>query len=193
MDDRKPNMQGWTDLSREIGLPCIVTDPDIAATATRRVHEGGAAGPVPHAAVPAIPGPVAFSRAGDPLAGAIAINGQVTVRTARSGLLDDVVGRGWQLITTDAAVVERCLDAASELLLESIGATVVVGRRARAAERAGDRRRRHVRGWFADHGQRRGSGPTRLLPLRRARPTPRTSTASLDALHRRRCRRRARA
>ena len=29
--DRKPNMQGWIDLSREIGMPCIVVDPEAAA------------------------------------------------------------------------------------------------------------------------------------------------------------------
>ena len=62
--DRKPNMQGWTDLSREIGLPCIITDPEIAAQRDARFkavqQDPSLAPPVP---VP--PGPMAFARAGD--------------------------------------------------------------------------------------------------------------------------------
>ena len=123
MDDRKPNMQAWTDLSREIGLPCIITDPDIAAQRDAGM-KAAQADPSLAPPIPVIPGPTAFSRPGDPAAGAIAINGKVTVGET-SGLLDDVVGAGWQLITTDGAAVEE-LSAAHRQLLTDVGVHVVV-------------------------------------------------------------------
>ncbi len=81
-DDRKPNMQGWTDLSREIGLPCIVTDPE-AAAGSGPVPERGAAGPVAHAAGhrPAGTGRVLPPRR--PAAGHVAVQGQVRSRQAK--------------------------------------------------------------------------------------------------------------
>ncbi len=75
-DDRKPNMQGWTDLSREIGLPCIVTDPE-AAAGRDAGSCGRAAGPVAHAAADHPAGPGRVLPPGRPAAGLAAVQGQV--------------------------------------------------------------------------------------------------------------------
>lgn len=123
MDDRKANMQAWTDLSREIGLPCIITDPAIAA---QRDAGMKAAQTDPSLAppIPVIPGPLAFSHPGDPAAGEIAFNGTVTVG-GQTGPLDDVVGTGWQLIATSSAAVDG-LTPQQRQLLSDIGAHVII-------------------------------------------------------------------
>jgi 2-polyprenyl-6-methoxyphenol hydroxylase-like FAD-dependent oxidoreductase len=147
--DRKPNMQGWIDFSREIGLPCIITDPQAAAERDgflRAVQQDPTLMPPP--TIP--PGPTAFSRSGDPLAGAPAVQGQVK-KGEVEGLLDDTVGRGFQLIATDQAVIDA-LDASSRDFLDSIGAIVV----AIAAEGSGapvtDVNGTYA-AWFAQHGR----------------------------------------
>lgn len=145
--DRKPNMQGWTDLSREIGLPCIVTDPEAAAQRDQfllAAQQDPTLMPPP--TIP--PGPVAFSRTADPLAGAPAVQSQVR-RGDQVGLFDDVVGRGWQLLATDPAVLER-LDQSNRAFLESIGAIVasVGDESATVIDELGT-----YAGWFAEHGR----------------------------------------
>ena len=148
-DDRKPNMQGWTDLSREIGLPCIVTDPEAAAgrdAFLKAVQQDPSLMPPP--TIP--PGPVAFSRAGDPLAGAPAVHGQVKT-DGREGLFDDVVGRGFQLIATDQAVVDA-LDDSSRTFLNSIGATVVAVGAEGSGTEVTDTNGTYA-DWFAQHGR----------------------------------------
>lgn len=147
--DRKPNMQGWTDLSREIGLPCIVTDPEAAAQRDgflMAVQQDPSLMPPP--TIP--PGPVAFSRAGDPLAGAPAVQGKVSAG-GQEGLFDNVVGRGFQLVATDAAVIDA-LDESSREFLDTIGATVAVvgapGSGAEVVDAEGT-----YAGWFAEHGR----------------------------------------
>jgi 2-polyprenyl-6-methoxyphenol hydroxylase-like FAD-dependent oxidoreductase len=126
MDDRKPNMQAWIDLAREIGLPCIITNPDLAAQRDARMigaQQDPSLAPPP----PVIPGPTAFARPDDSAAGEIALNGTVT-SGGSTGLLDDVVGAGWQLICRPEARPEK-LDADAVSLLEQIGVrTVVVDR-----------------------------------------------------------------
>ena len=121
-DDRKPNMQGWTDYSREIGLPCIVMDKEAAAgrdsscsrcSRTRRSCR---------------PSPCRRDRSrspvGRPGSGTVAVQGKVRSQ-AGEGLLDDIAGRGFQFITTDPEVVDA-LTAADRVVLESIGASVIV-------------------------------------------------------------------
>ena len=146
-DDRKPNMQGWTDLSREIGLPCIVTDPEAAAQRDgflKAVQQDPSLMPPPAP----LPGPTAFSRAGDPLAGAPAVQGQVR-HGDQVGLFDDVVGRGFQLIATNPSVLDA-LDATNREFLKSIGAVVAtVGvEGASMIDEEGT-----YAGWFSDHGR----------------------------------------
>ena len=121
--DRKPNMQGWMDLSREIGLPCIITDPEIAA---QRDAQFRAALQDPSLVPPTLmpPGPVAFARAGDEVAGLPACQFRVRIGD-REDLLDEVVGCGFQLITDDPAAVEA-LSAEQLRLLDSLGVKIVV-------------------------------------------------------------------
>ncbi|MEW2120896.1 bifunctional 3-(3-hydroxy-phenyl)propionate/3-hydroxycinnamic acid hydroxylase [Streptomyces sp. NPDC005474] len=121
--DRKPNMQGWTDLSREIGLPCIITDPEIAAQRDaqfKAVQQDPSLAPP----LPVLPGPVAFARAGDDAAGLPASQFPVRV-DGREGLLDDVVGCGFHLVTDDPAAVEA-LSPEQRGFLDSVGVRVVV-------------------------------------------------------------------
>ncbi len=121
--DRKPNMQGWIDYSREIGLPCIIMDKEAAEHRDEflfAVQKDPSIMPPPTA----IPGPVAFSREGDPVAGLTALQGQVTNAGPR-GLLDDVAGRGFNLITMDRAVVDA-LSNEQRAVFERIGGHVIL-------------------------------------------------------------------
>ena len=147
--DRKPNMQGWTDLSREIGLPCIITDLEAAAQRDgflKAALDDPTLMPPP--TIP--PGPVAFSRSGDPLAGAPAMRGQVEAN-GKAALFDELVGRGFQLIATDQAVIDA-LDELNRDFLASIGATVAVvnadGSRGGVRDVDGT-----YAEWFAEHGR----------------------------------------
>lgn len=147
--DRKPNMQGWTDLSREIGLPCIITDPEAAA---QRDGFLVAAMKDPNLMPPwpALPGPTAFCRVDDPLAGAPAVQGQVAAG-GREGLFDEVVGRGFQLIATDPSVIDALEDTNREFLV-SIGATVAVVGDASSNSSVVDVNGTYA-AWFAEHGR----------------------------------------
>lgn len=146
--DRKPNMQGWTDLSREIGLPCIITDPEAAAQRDQFLM-AAMKDPSLMPPWPALPGPTAFSRPGDPLAGAPAVQGQVS-EGDKVGLFDDVVGRGFQLIAVDSAVLDE-LSADNRDFLDSIGATIAsVGKDPAAT--VTDEEGTYAT-WFAEHGR----------------------------------------
>jgi 2-polyprenyl-6-methoxyphenol hydroxylase-like FAD-dependent oxidoreductase len=145
--DRKPNMQGWTDLSREIGIPCIITDPEAAAGRDgflKAVQQDPSLMPPP--TIP--PGPTAFSRDADPLAGAPAVQGQVRDGDT-VGLFDDVVGRGFQLIATDPAVLDGLTEENREFLA-SIGTVVasVGDENATVVDEEGT-----YAGWFSTHGR----------------------------------------
>ena len=145
--DRKPNMQGWTDLSREIGIPCIITDPEAAAQRDgflKAVQQDPSLMPPP--TIP--PGPTAFSRDADPLAGTPAVQGQVR-DSDTVGLFDDVVGRGFQLITVDPTVLDGLTEENREFLA-SIGAVVasVGDEKATVQDEEGT-----YAGWFAEHGR----------------------------------------
>jgi len=122
-DDRKPNMQGWIDYSREIGLPCIVMDKEAAAERDRflfAVQQDPSI--MPPVTVP--PGPTAFSRPGDPAAGLVAVQGRVRSQ-AGEGLLDDIAGRGFQFITARPELADA-LSESDRAALDSIGASVIV-------------------------------------------------------------------
>ncbi|MFB9314816.1 bifunctional 3-(3-hydroxy-phenyl)propionate/3-hydroxycinnamic acid hydroxylase [Nocardioides plantarum] len=149
--DRKPNMQGWTDFSREIGLPCIITDPAAADERDgflKAVQQDPSLMPPP-----TIPGGyTAFAREADPLAGAPAVQGQVRV-DGRTGLFDDVVGRGFQLIVTDPAVLSGLTDD-NRAYLETLGAivTAVVSSSTDDAGAVVDAEGTYA-GWFGEHGR----------------------------------------
>ena len=122
-EDRQPNMQGWTDYSREIGLPCIVMDQDAAAGRDQflfAVQQDPSL--MPPVTVP--PGPTAFSREGDATAGAVAVQGRIRGAHAE-GLLDAVAGRGFQLITNRSEVIDGLTDA-DRAAIERIGGSIIL-------------------------------------------------------------------
>lgn len=122
-DDRQPNMQGWIDYSREIGLPCIIMDKDAAAGRDQflfAVQQDPSL--MPPATVP--PGPTAFSRTDDATAGLTAVQGRVRA-AGKVGLLDDVAGRGFQLIATSQELVDA-LTERERAGLDRIGASIIV-------------------------------------------------------------------
>jgi 2-polyprenyl-6-methoxyphenol hydroxylase-like FAD-dependent oxidoreductase len=103
MDDRKPNFIGWMDLSREIGAGCVITDPVIA----EHRNAGFFAAQKDPSLMPPLtvpPGPKAFCRANDPTAGSMGHQGRVRFNGAE-GLFDDVVGRGWVLVSSGASIL----------------------------------------------------------------------------------------
>ncbi|WP_168074855.1 bifunctional 3-(3-hydroxy-phenyl)propionate/3-hydroxycinnamic acid hydroxylase [Caulobacter sp. SSI4214] len=129
MDDRKPNFTGWMDLSREIGAGCVITDPAIAehrdAALRAALKDPSVAPPL---TIP--PGPTAFSRAEDPTAGGPGRQGRVRYN-GKEGLFDDVVGRGWVLISRQ----EPELTPAQKAFLNEVGGfSVCVGAEGSGAE-----------------------------------------------------------
>lgn len=147
--DRKPNMQGWTDYSREIGLPCIVMDKDAAAGRDGflfAVQQDPSIMPAP--TVP--PGPTAFSRAGDPAAGLTAVQGQVT-SAGVTGLLDSIAGRGFNLITMDPAVAANLSDA-DRSVFDRVGGHVILIGAAGSGAAIEDAEGTYAN-WFESHGR----------------------------------------
>lgn len=121
-DDREPNLQGWTDLSREMGLPCILFDKEAAAQRDAYL-QACLRDPSLMAPLPAIPGPSAFARPGDEAAGLAATQGLVRV-DGKEGLLDDVVGTGFQLITTSADAL-AAISSEQGTALKTIGVHII--------------------------------------------------------------------
>ncbi|MBJ8339458.1 bifunctional 3-(3-hydroxy-phenyl)propionate/3-hydroxycinnamic acid hydroxylase [Antrihabitans sp. YC3-6] len=112
--DRKPNFVAWMHLSREIGLPCVITDPGIAAMRDQGM-KAALTDPSLIPPMPEIPGPTAFARPDDPTAGAIAHQGNVAV-DGKTGLFDDLVGTGWVLLTTDPDAFAALTDQQRDLI-----------------------------------------------------------------------------
>ncbi|MBO0885052.1 MAG: hypothetical protein J2P17_32915, partial [Mycobacterium sp.] len=121
--DRKPNAQGWTELSREIGTPCVITDAAAAAERDKFL-KAVQANPelMPAPTVP--PGPHAFSRPGDQHAGAVGPQARIRIG-ARDGLFDDLVGHGFLLITVDPAISDT-LAGKHQQFLNQIGARIAI-------------------------------------------------------------------
>ena len=119
--DRKPNFIGWMNLSREIGLPCVITDPEIAAMRDQGM-KAALDDPSLIPPLPEIPGPTAFARPDDPFAGGIAHQGVVTV-DGTTGLFDDVVGGGWVLLTHSSAT-QTALSSSQTDIADRLGITI---------------------------------------------------------------------
>lgn len=119
--DRKPVFVAWMNLSREIGLPCVVTDPT-AAQMRDQAMKAALADPSLIPPLPQIPGPKAFSRPDDPTAGTVAYQGVVEV-DGKTGLFDDLVGTGWVLLTSDAAALDALTESQRDFA-ERIGITL---------------------------------------------------------------------
>ncbi|WTL60278.1 bifunctional 3-(3-hydroxy-phenyl)propionate/3-hydroxycinnamic acid hydroxylase [Nocardia sp. NBC_01499] len=101
-EDRKANAQGWIDRARQIGLPCIILDPEEIERRNARM-KAEMADPSLEAPRAERPGPKAFAHPDDPAAGTQSIQGTVEVG-GRTGLFDEFVGYGWVLVTRTAEV-----------------------------------------------------------------------------------------
>lgn len=100
--ERRENVRAVIDFSMALGQVICITDPEAAAARDEQMV--GAVRPGEVTIPPPLPGITTGTiRAGDPTAGTLFVQGRVAdgdlVRR-----LDDVVGIGWRLVTTDPAV-----------------------------------------------------------------------------------------
>ncbi len=116
--ERLPHVRAFIDLSIALGRIICIADPRQAA---ERDAAMVAAAQEPRLADPPPVPPIGsgFVLAGDPLAGQLFMQGQIRYGPA-SGLFDDVVGRGWALLSASCDPAAR-LDADAAAFLESIG------------------------------------------------------------------------
>ncbi|MCU4183193.1 bifunctional 3-(3-hydroxy-phenyl)propionate/3-hydroxycinnamic acid hydroxylase [Acidiferrimicrobium sp. IK] len=97
--ERRPQTRTEIDFSVELGRVICVSDPDAAAARDRdMVAAAKRSGPIAPPPLPAL-GP-GLLRAGDPAAGTLSVQGQITAG-GRHGHLDAVIGRGWVLYGRD--------------------------------------------------------------------------------------------
>jgi 2-polyprenyl-6-methoxyphenol hydroxylase-like FAD-dependent oxidoreductase len=101
--ERLPHVRSFIDVSLSLGRLVCVTNPDDAAARDAQLAELMRAGErAPVTALPVMgPGTSLF---GDPRAGELFVQGRVRARgrgRRSEGLFDDVVGRGWVLISPD--------------------------------------------------------------------------------------------
>jgi hypothetical protein len=117
--ERLPNVQHFINFSMELGKVICITDPEIAAVRDAQML---AVREHPELAPPSPPPPrlgPGVLHADDPLAGLPFIQGKVT-RNGQTGLFDDIVGRGFCLIST-AGDPGSVLSSASREFLASLG------------------------------------------------------------------------
>jgi len=142
-EERMPHARGVIEFSMELGKVICVPDPAEAA-ARDEAMSGAVTGEV--AEIPPLP-PLAggvFDH-GTAVAGHVFPQGSVA-RGGIEGLLDDVVGAGWRLVTVDATPIE--LDPALEAWFAGIGGEVLpIGPDGDVDDTAGTYTR-----WFDDHG-----------------------------------------
>jgi flavoprotein hydroxylase len=145
MTERAPHVRALIDASVALGRIICVADPREAAERDRRMIAEAREREAPIAAPLPPLGDGCFAR-GTPAAGALFV--QDTVRTGnRSGRFDDVVGRGFALVSP-AGDPAAALDAESARYLASLGGfTAHVGARAPIEDLRGGYAR-----WFAQHG-----------------------------------------
>ena len=160
--DRKPVFVAWMNLSREIGLPCVITDPAIAEMRNQGM-KAALADPSLAPPLPEIPGPKSFSRPGDPTAGTVGYQGIVEA-DGSTGLFDDVVGNGWVLLTARLSRVDR-----SQRCPPGHHRSPRHHHRPRGSPRVGcpdDRRRRHLQHLARVDRRIHRPDPPRLLAVR---------------------------
>ncbi len=116
--ERLPNVRAFIDFSVALGKIICIADPQEAAerdaSMSAAVQEGRFA--VPPTAPPIGPG---ILRDGDPFAGQLFIQGPVTCGST-TGLFDDVVGRGWVLLSPLCDPATQ-IDADAAAFFTSIG------------------------------------------------------------------------
>ncbi len=117
--ERMPNVQHFIGVSMELGKVICITDPKIAAARDAQMF---AVREHPELAPPSPPPPRLGSgvlHADDPLAGLPFIQGNVT-RDGQTGLFDDIIGRGFCLMST-VGEPSSVLSSTSHEFLTSLG------------------------------------------------------------------------
>ena len=138
--ERVEHVRTMIAFSMELGRVICIADPEEAAARDAAMMAAAAQGqqmPAP-AALPIAGG---ITRAGDPLAGHLFIQGRVRWR-GQEGLFDDLVGRGWVLLAADGDPLAG-LDADTARWFAELGGIAVHG----IEDLDGTYRR-----WFAEHG-----------------------------------------
>jgi flavoprotein hydroxylase len=140
--EREQNVRAVIDFSMSLGKVICVTDADEAAERDTFLTSGGE----PELqAVPPLPGvTTGIVVGGDPLAGQLFVQGRVVAPDGTTRLLDDVVGAGWRLVTTDPDATAPVPAELMKWFEDEGGAVVPVGE---AADADGT-----YREWFAEHG-----------------------------------------
>jgi hypothetical protein len=118
--ERIPHVRATIDFSMALGKVICVPDAAEAAARDRAMvataADGGSRPPIPEPRL----GPGVVLR-GDPHAGTLFVQGRVA-RAGRTGLFDDVVGRGWTLLSR---ADDPQLSPAAATTLAALGGTVV--------------------------------------------------------------------
>jgi flavoprotein hydroxylase len=144
--ERIPHVAAVIDFSMALGKVICIADPAEAAARDAAMTAAVAAGqqstPPPSPAI----GPGAL-RSDDPHAGALFPQGRVRTGDGREGLFDDVVGRGWALVSTGGDP-SAALDAETRAWFHALGGvTVDVGTSGTLRDLDGVYER-----WFAANG-----------------------------------------
>ncbi len=143
--ERIPHVRAMIDLAVELGRVICVLDPEQARARDRRMvaEERERGGPVSRPLPPLGPGCFA---AGSPAAGTLFVQGRVRHGEAE-GLFDDVVGRGFVLLSPHADPGATLPPASASLFREIGGLSAHVGRGAPVDDVGGVYTR-----WFQEHG-----------------------------------------
>ena len=147
--ERQPQTEWVISFAIELGKVLCELDPMAAAERDAAVR--GADAPPPPVEFPPLTDGVihrAPDGAPDPLAGALSVQGRVAV-DGREGLFDDVVGRGWALITADGDPLEVLDDEQRDTLaaLDATVASLDPGAPGGVADADG-----RLTGWLGHHG-----------------------------------------
>jgi len=118
--ERLPNVSAVIKFSIDLGKVICVADPDEAAARDANMIAAAAAARLVTPPPPSALGP-GLVLDGSPLAGQLFVQGQVSCGAA-TGLFDDVVGRGWTLLSRSFDPAAR-LDPDAAAFFASIGGT----------------------------------------------------------------------
>ena len=118
MEEREPHVRAIIDQAVELGRVVCISDPEAAAERDRLLL----AEPAPPPPFPCLRGADLFLD-GAPLAGQLAPQFRVSLN-GRTGRFDDVVGRGWIVLTAQPGI-DKLIVGAHRALLDRIGARTV--------------------------------------------------------------------
>ncbi|MGN6693792.1 MAG: bifunctional 3-(3-hydroxy-phenyl)propionate/3-hydroxycinnamic acid hydroxylase MhpA [Aquihabitans sp.] len=121
--ERADNVRAVIDVSMALGRVICITDPDEAAARDEAMALGAAAGAQPQPGLPGLAGGVA--RLLDPAGGQLLPQGRVDLGEGPA-LLDDAIGVGWRLLTTDPALAAAIPSEQVEWFAALGGSVVII-------------------------------------------------------------------